>query len=466
MTLVELPNGVDSTYSYDDADRLTGIDHVHDTTSLAFVQYTLDKVGNRVERVDGAGTHVYGYDDVYRLTSVTYPGPSTTTYSYDDFGNRTSMTVDSDTTTYVYDDADRLTSLTPPGSSAVAYDWDDNGNLVERGSDTFVWDFENRLLEVTVDSTTTAFTYRGDGLRDSRTVGMNTTTFTWDIVAGIPVVIDDGDLRYVYGAHGLIAQKSASDDYYLLSDGLGSTMAITDDQGAVVRDYQYDVFGEVTGGSGSAETEFQFAGEQVDGSTGLQYLRNRYYDMETGRFISRDPLSAMPGWVEHPYMYANANPVNLVDPLGQVPDDPNRQCRLELDDTHPLRCPPVAPPPPPLPPLPDPTKVASGLVKLVGEYFLEPLGETEKAYLDSYTALSSSLRTFFRSAHNCASDEICAALVQAQLLGMAQERGGFRTPWGRALFGAAGAWRAYAFVAQNLPLLNATDEEEQNSVPQ
>ncbi len=38
--------------------------------------------------------------------------------------------------------------------------------------------------------------------------------------------------------------------------------------------------------------------------------------METGRFISRDPLSAMPGWVEHPYMYASANPVNLVDPLG------------------------------------------------------------------------------------------------------------------------------------------------------
>jgi RHS repeat-associated protein len=35
----------------------------------------------------------------------------------------------------------------------------------------------------------------------------------------------------------------------------------------------------------------------VDGSTGLQYLRSRNYDMETGRFISRDPLSSMPGWV-------------------------------------------------------------------------------------------------------------------------------------------------------------------------
>lgn len=43
----------------------------------------------------------------------------------------------------------------------------------------------------------------------------------------------------------------------LLSDGLGSTMAITDDLGTVVRDYQYDVFGEVTGGSGTVDSEFE-----------------------------------------------------------------------------------------------------------------------------------------------------------------------------------------------------------------
>ena len=70
---------------------------------------------------------------------------------------------------------------------------------------------------------------------------------------------------------------------------------------------------------------------EVHSSTGLQYLRNRYYDMETGRFISRDPLSAMPGWVEHPYMYASANPVNFVDPggLAPVPDAELREYERE-----------------------------------------------------------------------------------------------------------------------------------------
>ncbi|MEZ4494594.1 MAG: hypothetical protein R3C29_14940 [Dehalococcoidia bacterium] len=140
MTTVTYPSAVDvvSTYTYDDADRLTGIEHVQDgTTTLASVDYTLDAVGNRTERVDEEGTHTYEYDDLYRLTEVVYPGPSTTGYVYDDFGNRTSMTVGMDTTTYAYDDADRLTSVTPPGMSAISYTWDDNGNLTDRGSDEF-----------------------------------------------------------------------------------------------------------------------------------------------------------------------------------------------------------------------------------------------------------------------------------------------------------------------------------------
>lgn len=101
MTTATLPSGtgIVSTYSYDDADRLTGITHVKGgSTTIASVAYTLDDVGNRTQRVDQQGTHSYSYDDLYRLTSVTYPGPSTTNYAFDAFGNRTSMTVAGNTT--------------------------------------------------------------------------------------------------------------------------------------------------------------------------------------------------------------------------------------------------------------------------------------------------------------------------------------------------------------------------------
>jgi YD repeat-containing protein len=62
------------------------------STTIASVAYTLDAVGNRTQRVDQQGTHSYSYDNLYRLTSVTYPGPSTTSYAFDAFGNRTSKT--------------------------------------------------------------------------------------------------------------------------------------------------------------------------------------------------------------------------------------------------------------------------------------------------------------------------------------------------------------------------------------
>ena len=55
---------------------------------------------------------------------------------------------------------------------------------------------------------------------------MTTTTFTWDIAAGLPVVLDDGN-RYLYGA-GLSAMKQGSAWSYYLADGLGSTMAVVD----------------------------------------------------------------------------------------------------------------------------------------------------------------------------------------------------------------------------------------------
>ena len=91
--------GIVTTYTYDGADRLTGISHVKDgSTTVASFAYTLDDVGNRTGRVDQQGTHAYAYADLYRLTSVTYPGPSTTSYAFDAFGNRTSMTDGAGTT--------------------------------------------------------------------------------------------------------------------------------------------------------------------------------------------------------------------------------------------------------------------------------------------------------------------------------------------------------------------------------
>jgi RHS repeat-associated protein len=72
-----------------------------------------------------------------------------------------------------------------------------------------------------------------------------------------------------------------------------STANLTDG-GNGVDAYTYDVFGTVRSQSGSSDNPWLFTGEQVD-STGLQYLRARYYDPAIGRFLSQDPLGAGKG---------------------------------------------------------------------------------------------------------------------------------------------------------------------------
>jgi RHS repeat-associated protein len=272
---------------------------------------TLDAVGNRTERVDGLGTHTYDYDELYRLTEVTYPGPSTTSYTYDAIGNRETMEDGSSTTTYAYDDADQLTSVAPPGQQAIEYSWDDNGNLLERGTDTYDWDAADRMTSATVGSVTTDMVYRGGGLRDSRTVDEDTVTFTWDVARSIPQLMDDGTLAYVYGLDRIAQVADDDTTYYYLSDGLGSVMALTDADGDVVNTYDYDVFGAVRSSTGSQPNEFRFTGEQWDDSASLQYLRARYYDPSIGRFLARDPIPFL-----QRYAYVWNNPIRYIDPLG------------------------------------------------------------------------------------------------------------------------------------------------------
>jgi YD repeat-containing protein len=74
----------------------------------AFVDYTLDPVGNRTQRVDGLGTHTYQYDKLYRITKADYPGSDVTDYTYDAVGNRKTMVTGVGTTNYAFDAADCL----------------------------------------------------------------------------------------------------------------------------------------------------------------------------------------------------------------------------------------------------------------------------------------------------------------------------------------------------------------------
>jgi uncharacterized protein RhaS with RHS repeats len=74
-----------------------------------------------------------------------------------------------------------------------------------------------------------------------------------------------------------------------LQNGHGDVLSVTDAQGKKLVDYKYHIWGELLSKEGpnasSDDNVFQYSGEYYDETTGLQYLRARWYDPSIGRFI-------------------------------------------------------------------------------------------------------------------------------------------------------------------------------------
>ncbi|WP_308295673.1 RHS repeat-associated core domain-containing protein [Streptomyces odontomachi] len=80
--------------------------------------------------------------------------------------------------------------------------------------------------------------------------------------------------------------------------------------------YTYDPNGSSTATGDAASNPYRFTGREDDG-TGLLYYRDRYYDPETGRFISQDPTGQAGG--TNLYQYALSSPTTYTDPSGDNP---------------------------------------------------------------------------------------------------------------------------------------------------
>jgi RHS repeat-associated protein len=127
--------------------------------------------------------------------------------------------------------------------------------------------------------------------------------------------IDNGLAMTAIGA-------SETDIYYYLTDHLGSVVAITDDNGAIVERYDYDAWGRtsvsdavgVPSEESALNNRIAFQGREYSWSTGLYYFRARWYDPITGRWLSKDPIG-ISGGLNHHVAFAN-NPVNFLDYRG------------------------------------------------------------------------------------------------------------------------------------------------------
>jgi RHS repeat-associated protein len=324
-----------STYTFDEANRLTALAHARSTTTIAQYTWILDAADRITRATTPDGTSNYTYDAVDELTGADHSTQTDESYVYDANGNR-------DNVGYDVGESNRLNS-----DGVYNYTYDFEGNRVSRTNiatnerTEYQWDYRNRLTGVVTKNAAGAiikeshYTYDALDRRitksvDSDGAGPNApdvTNFAYD-GANIALAFNStGQIthRYLYGAsidQVLADERPGAELLWDLTDNLGSVRDLITSAG-VVRDHiVYDSFGRVISETNATVDHlFGFTGRERDRETGLMNYRARYYDPSVGAFLGVDPLFAASDepYSANGYAYARNSPTLFTDPSGLDP---------------------------------------------------------------------------------------------------------------------------------------------------
>jgi len=314
----------------------------------------------------------YTYDNAGKLTSETgqdgLGAAYQNTWGYDAVGNRTSATANKaanggnpahlTSVSAVFNANDQLTSQSSSldGSAAVVQNFSYDANGAEAGTSSASetsdnrWDFQGKLTGTTLadangaaaGGSANAFDAGNNRLSHTDSLGktgQKTTSYLVDTDTSYAQVIEERapgvsdaagqpalQARYVWGGGlaPLAMWRKLPDGsvklFFHLSDGQESVRQLTDTSGAVVDSYFFDAWGNALDGSSNhIANPFRYTGQQLD-ADGKYYLRARFYNPGTGRFLSHDPLmgSDVDPVSLHRYLYAGADSVDQRDPSGQA----------------------------------------------------------------------------------------------------------------------------------------------------
>ena len=297
---------------------------------------------------DHGGTE-YRLDPVGRLLAVLREGTAVESYAYDAGGNITRTRAGGAS----YTTGDRLLTL-----GDATYTHDALGQLVEKrtrdaatGDEkawAYTWNGAGRLTSATAsDGIRVDFLYDALGRRVQKRVArtragaaaapISLTTFIWDgsavaqeikktARAGGDPVIEERSYWIAGEGYGALAHRDVRRDesgevdsgwVHYVSDPNGTPERLVDARGQVVCELERTALGRTRARPGArADTQLRFMGQYEDAETGLHYNHFRYYDPDTGRFLSPDPIGLHGGLNRFRYV---DDPNTMIDPLGLTP---------------------------------------------------------------------------------------------------------------------------------------------------
>ncbi len=306
-----------TTYSYTDAGRLKKIAYPNG----AYVEYAYDAyfrlktVSNK--KPDGSVIVEYTVDEFDELD---VPRQVTTTGGI-------SATHPALSESYVHDANNRITS-----AGGTTFTHNDMGELLSQTRNgvatNFTWDSDDlpgRLKSINVSGASRSFEYDGLGNRIAATREEVITRYVLDLSGSMANVLAETDgsnnvnACYIHGL-GIISRILPDNTaVYYHFDRQGNVVALTDESGNVTDQYAYDAdpFGFAMTRQGSTDNPFTFVGRYgvMDEGDNLFYMRARYYNAETGRFLNEDPIGFGGGDLNL-YAYVGGNPVVGIDPIG------------------------------------------------------------------------------------------------------------------------------------------------------
>ena len=331
-----MPGGVVALWKRDTFGRpsshqvLTGAFPEREAKDVSRVGYewrSADQIAAMIDAKKGATR--YEYDPRGHLIAAMFPDGTTQHRASDAVSNLFKTAEKSDR---VYGRGGRLER-----ANGNEYRYDGHGNLLEKvladgGRWKYVWSPSGRLLEVQrPDGKRVAFAYDALGRRVRKEWEGAITEFVWDgdDLVHERVTTAEGThaplVTWIFepGTFAPVAKFEGRKRYAVVTDHLGTPTLLMTEAGKLAWKAQLDVYGvprEEQAGIARGDATgnpWRYPGQYEDAETGLYYNRFRYYDPESGRYISEDPIDLGGGLFQYAYV---ENPTFWTDVFGLAKD--------------------------------------------------------------------------------------------------------------------------------------------------